>query len=137
VEGAIMVMLLALFLSGAPVAVIAVTGGRPASAAQPAHRSARPAGDPPPAVSRLGHAAGTARKPSSPGTVIPGRFAIASGPPPAASSSPVLLGVIVVFLLANVLFVAGLAVHFLMEHRRLAAWAAEWAVTGPRWTTRR
>jgi hypothetical protein len=46
-------------------------------------------------------------------------------------------GVVVVFLLASVLFAVGLVIHWLMERRRLAAWAAEWAVFGPRWTTRR
>ena len=132
-----MAMLLAMFLSGAPVAVIAVTGGGAATASHPAHRTARLAGDSRSAVAWLGHVAGTARKPASPWAVIPGGFTTARAPAPAASASPVLLGTVVVFLLANLLFVVGLVIHWLMERRRLAAWAAEWAVTGPRWTTRR
>jgi hypothetical protein len=35
------------------------------------------------------------------------------------------------------LIVAACAVHWAADRRRLAAWEADWLITGPRWTTRR
>ncbi len=36
-----------------------------------------------------------------------------------------------------VLFCAGLLAHWVLERRRLAAWDADWRVTGPSWTRKR
>jgi hypothetical protein len=35
------------------------------------------------------------------------------------------------------LLFAGLGVHIALVRRRMAAWDADWRVTGPRWTSRR
>jgi hypothetical protein len=42
-----------------------------------------------------------------------------------------------VVVMALVLACAGTAARRMVDHRRLAAWEADWAVTEPRWTTRR
>ena len=39
--------------------------------------------------------------------------------------------------LAVCLLGAGMLVHGALDRRRLAAWDAEWSVTGPHWTSRR
>jgi hypothetical protein len=39
--------------------------------------------------------------------------------------------------LALTLLFAGLGVHTALDRRRIAAWDADWRVTGPRWTSRR
>ena len=132
-----MAMLVAMFLSGAPVAVIALAGGNTATASHAPHRPGRLAAGPPPAAPRLAEPAGTAAQPANLWTGLPGRFARPAPQPPAAPQSPAMLGILAVFLLANVLIAAGLIIHWVMERKRLAAWAAEWAVFGPRWTSRR
>jgi hypothetical protein len=40
-----------------------------------------------------------------------------------------------VFTLAVLLTVTGLVTRWTLDKRRMAAWDAEWRVTGPRWTT--
>jgi hypothetical protein len=47
----------------------------------------------------------------------------------AAAVAPALAGLI--------LLVAGLATHYLLGRRRLAAWDDEWRTTGPQWTIQR
>ena len=39
-------------------------------------------------------------------------------------------------ILAALLGCVGLAVHSLLDSRRLSAWEAEWSMAGPRWTKR-
>jgi hypothetical protein len=34
-------------------------------------------------------------------------------------------------------FLAAAWIHWLLNRRRLARWAIEWSLVGPRWTTRR
>ena len=41
-----------------------------------------------------------------------------------------------VFTLAVLLAITGLVTRWTLDRRRMAAWDAEWRVTGPRWTTR-
>ena len=41
-----------------------------------------------------------------------------------------------VFTLAVLLTITGLVTRWTLDKRRMAAWDAEWRVTGPRWTTR-
>ncbi len=38
---------------------------------------------------------------------------------------------------AGIAMLLGLLAHRVLDRRRLAAWEADWRVTGPRWTTRR
>jgi hypothetical protein len=41
---------------------------------------------------------------------------------------------VAVFLLAELLWGAGLAAHGVADWRRLAAWDAEWRAIGPKWS---
>lgn len=45
-------------------------------------------------------------------------------------------GTVSVLVLAVILAIAGLAARRVLDRRRIAAWDADWRVTGPRWTTR-
>ena len=45
-----------------------------------------------------------------------------------------LAGMVAVFILAELLWVAGLVAHGALDRRRLAAWDAEWRATGPKWS---
>jgi hypothetical protein len=70
-------------------------------------------------VDRLGRPTG----PPLPGSVLAERVTSAKALAPAA--------------LAALLLVLAWLVRRLMDRRRLAAWEADWALTGPRWTRRR
>jgi hypothetical protein len=45
-------------------------------------------------------------------------------------------GTVSVIALATLLAIAGMLARRALDRRRMAAWDAEWRVTGPRWTTR-
>jgi hypothetical protein len=49
---------------------------------------------------------------------------------------PIVGGSFGVIALAALLAVIGMRARRVLDKRRMAAWEAEWRVTGPRWTTR-
>lgn len=58
-----------------------------------------------------------------------------TGPPlRSRSASAVAASVLAPLATGVVLFCAGLLAHWVLERRRLAAWDADWRVTGPSWT---
>jgi hypothetical protein len=50
------------------------------------------------------------------------------------SGHPLLAGAFAVLILAELLCGAAVAVHGLVDRRRMAAWAVEWRATGPKWS---
>jgi hypothetical protein len=63
-----------------------------------------------------------------------------TGPPlrdDQASSQAVLACVLAPFVLGTVLLCAASLAIYLLDRRRLAAWAADWRATGPRWNSHR
>jgi hypothetical protein len=125
-EAAIMGGLLAAFLAGAPAVAVAT-----AHWIQVAGSSSQHAQE---AVRRL---AVPADAPMAAWLAQPGRLPdqVASGGP-SAFSAP-FASVLAVLLLGLLLLAVGVAVRRLVNRRRMAAWEADWAVTGPRWTSRR
>lgn len=53
------------------------------------------------------------------------------------ASQAVLAAVVAPVMLAFALLCLGMLAHQLLDRRRLAAWAADWRVTGPQWTRQR
>ncbi len=61
-----------------------------------------------------------------------------TGPPlRSPAGSAVAAGVLAPLAAGVLLFCAGGLVHRMLERRRLAAWDADWRVTGPRWTRKK
>jgi len=63
-----------------------------------------------------------------------------TGPPlrsQQATGQAVLASVLAPFVLGTVLLCAASLAVYLLDRRRLAAWAADWRVTGPRWNSHR
>jgi hypothetical protein len=125
-EAAMMGGLLAAFLAGAPAVAVAtahwiqVAGSSAEHAQEAVRRLAVPAGAP-----MAAWIAEPGRLPDQ----VPSRG-------PSAFSAP-FASVLAVLLLGLLLLAVAVAVRRLVNRRRMAAWEADWAVTGPRWTSRR
>jgi hypothetical protein len=170
VEAAVVVVLIATFLCGAPLAALtaghaAATSGFRAEQAQAGwHRvSAVLLRNAPASVNPMFlpvlHPRVLARWSAPDGTSRIGRVDAPVGAaagktvavwingsgrpaPPPLRRSDVVEGIILAALLAAgavaaVLAALGYAVRWALDRRRLAAWDARWAVTGPQWTDRR
>ena len=127
VEAAVMVLLIATFLTGAPLA--ALTPGQPLV---PARWTA------PDGTSRTGQVHAPANAVA--GSTVPVWIDRSGRPVPSPlQRSDVVDGIVLAASLAAgavavVLAVLGFLVRWVLDRRRLAAWDARWAVTGPHWT---
>jgi hypothetical protein len=159
IETAIMTAILAAFLGAAPAAAIAAVGtntttasyrpgaarwtpplthantfGRPqAAAAEAATKAAGTGGEAAAeAAGKVARAAVASAAAQWPG--VPSRFAGSIPGHAQPGNRADLLCVFAVVMLASTAVLAGLASHWLLERKRLAAWEDEWSIIGPRWT---
>jgi hypothetical protein len=162
-EAALVTVLVAVFLAGAPL--LALSAGRQAHDGGPTPGQAQRAGwHQVPAVLRTAtiqrfapspapawaqwtgpggmHHTGRVLAPAglAAGAVIPvwvdaaGRMASPPTPPAQHESRAPAEGMVAVLLLAELLWGAGLAARGVVDRRRLAAWDAEWRAIGPKWS---
>ena len=125
-EAAIQGGLLAVFLGGAPAVAVAtahwiqVAGSSSQHAEESVRRLALP-----PDIPMAAWIAEPGRLPDQVPSAGPSAFSA----PFASALAVVLLGLL--------LLAVAVAVRRLVDRRRMAAWEADWAITGPRWTSRR